>query len=180
MKKADRTREKLLTHARRMMWARGFSAVSLREVAQAASVDVALISRYFGGKRGLFEATLQDAFPQGHFDDLTPDTLVPAMTRLFVTAPRGGEDPSPIRMILMNSHDAEVSDLVLATQATHWDEPLSALLGDRRKAALFAAVIFGMSVVEKSLHLPGIAPVGSDTYEAQIRHMMEAALAFED
>jgi AcrR family transcriptional regulator len=179
MKKADRTREKLLTHARRLMWARGYGAVSLREVAQAAGVDVALVSRYFGGKYGLFEATLHDAFPTELLAGVTPDTLVDRMVTLFVEAPRDGEDPSAIRMILMNSHDDEVGDLVRATQDTHWAKPLSDLLDSPQNAALLAAVLFGLSVAEKSLHLKGIAPVGSPAYAAQLRHLMQAALDFK-
>lgn len=179
MKKADATREKLLTHARRMMWARGYAAVSLREVAQAAGVDVALVSRYFGGKRGLFEATLSEAFSPNLYDGMTPETLVDSMVALFIEAPRDGPDPSPIRMVLMNSHDEEVGDLVRATLTLNWEQPLSAMLGDARRAALFGAVIFGLSVVEKSLRLNGIATVGSPEYAAQLRHMMQAALDFD-
>ena len=179
MKKADATRERLLTHARRLMWARGYGAVSLREVAQAAGVDVALVSRYFGGKRGLFEATLEDSFPKDLFHGLTPETLVDQMVSLFVNTPRDAEDPSAIRMILMNSHDDEVGDLVRATQATHWEGPLTALLGSAEKAALFGAASFGLSVVEKSLHMRGIAPLDSPAYEAQLRQLMQAALDFE-
>lgn len=179
MKKADRTREKLLTQARRMMWARGYGAVSLREVAQAAGVDVALISRYFGGKYGLFEATLKDAFPTEFLAGVTPETLVDRMVTLFVEAPRGGEDPSPIRMILMNSHDDEVGDLVRETHETHWAAPLTTMLGSPQKAALFGAVAFGLSVTEKSLRMEGIAPVGTPEYAAQLRHLMQSALDFE-
>ncbi|MEM6901379.1 MAG: helix-turn-helix domain-containing protein, partial [Pseudomonadota bacterium] len=57
-----KTRDKLLLHARRQFWANGDSHVSLRQIASAAGVDVALISRHFGGKLGLFEATLDGAF----------------------------------------------------------------------------------------------------------------------
>ncbi|MGB3245829.1 MAG: helix-turn-helix domain-containing protein [Sulfitobacter sp.] len=179
MKKADATRERLLTHARRLMWARGYGAVSLREVAQAAGVDVALVSRYFGSKKGLFEATLQDAFAEETLHDMTPDDLVFAVVQIFVSAPRGGADPSSMRMIVMNADDEEVGDLVRAAQAEQLQTPLTQMLGSPARAALFMAACLGLSVAEKSLHLDGIAPVGSDTYEAQVRQMLEAALAFE-
>ena len=179
MKKADRTRERLLTQARRQMWARGYDAVTLREVAQEAGVDVALVSRYFGGKRGLFAATLAEAFPRDMLEDVTPDTLVERMITLFVEAPREGPDPSAIRMVLMNIHDAEVGALVRAALARQWEDPLTDLLGDSRRAALFGAVLFGLSVVEKSLRSPGIAPVGTPEYAAQLRHLMQAALDYE-
>jgi len=51
--------------------------------------------------------------------------------------------------------------------------------GDKTRAALFMAVTLGMSVAEKSMHLPGIAPHDTPEYAAQLRHMLEAALAFK-
>ena len=179
MKKADATREKLLTHARRLMWARGYGAVSLREVALAAGVDVTLVSRYFGGKRGLFEATLVDAFPVLLNGTFSEAELVDSVVEMFVTAPRGGLDPSVMRMVLMNAHDDEVGNLVRAAHEDQIQQTLEQALGSPERAALFMAAAYGMSVAEKSLHLDGIARVGTPKYEAQVRHMLEVALAFQ-
>lgn len=179
MRKADATRERLLTHARRHMWARGYGAVSLREIATAAGVDVALISRYFGGKKGLFEATLVDAFPNALADLPDEKTLLEAVIQMFVTAPRGGPDPSVMRMVVMNAHDEEVGAIVRATHAAQIQNDLERKLQSKERAALFMAATYGLSVAEKSLHLEGIAPAGSLAYEAQVRHMLEAALAFD-
>lgn len=180
MSKADATRDKLLTHARRLMWARGYGAVSLREVAQAAGVDVALVSRYFGGKKGLFEATLIDAFPTPVTGDFSQNELVERVVQMFVTAPRHGPDPSVMRMVLMNAHDDEIGNMVRAAHEDQIQETLSQALGSPARAALFMAAAYGLSVAEKSLHLDGIASVGTPDYEAQVRYMLEAALAYKD
>ncbi len=178
MSKADATRERLLTHARRQMWARGYGAVSLREVATAAGVDVALVSRYFGGKRGLFEATLAGAFPS-----LDPDTqdeadMLEYVVQMFVTAPRGGVDPSVMRMVVMNAQDEEVGAFVRAAHAEQIQNELAEMLQSPARAALFMAAAYGLSVAEKSLHLEGIAPVGTPEYEAQVRHLLQSALDY--
>lgn len=52
------SRAQILEVARRRFLAEGYQAVTLRSVAAEASVDVALISYYFGSKKGLFGAAL--------------------------------------------------------------------------------------------------------------------------
>jgi AcrR family transcriptional regulator len=51
-------RDQILGVARRRFLAEGYHAVTLRSVADEAGVDVALISYYFGSKKGLFGAAL--------------------------------------------------------------------------------------------------------------------------
>lgn len=55
-------KEKLLAAAVPLFAEKGFAAVSIREVAEAAGVNSALISYYFGGKSGLYEAVLNEQF----------------------------------------------------------------------------------------------------------------------
>ncbi len=58
----EKTRERLLEAARRLLQERGFSATSVRDIAALAGVDASLINRYFGSKEGLLtEITLADA-----------------------------------------------------------------------------------------------------------------------
>lgn len=178
MRKSDETREKLLIQARMLTWERGYSNVSLREIAQGAGVDVALISRYFGGKRGLFEATLEAAFGVEEMPTLTRETLVDFVVHVMTTTPREHDMPTMFQLILINAHDAEVG---AAVQAAHIDQVQSLLdeaIGDKAQAALFMAALLGMVVAEKSLHLQGIAPYDTDLYEAQLRHTLTAALEF--
>lgn len=52
------TRAEILEVARRRLLAEGYRTVSLRSIAAEAGVDVALISYFFGSKKGLFGATL--------------------------------------------------------------------------------------------------------------------------
>lgn len=49
------TRERILDAAERLFAQRGFHAVSVRDITQAAGVDVALVNYHFGGKQALFE-----------------------------------------------------------------------------------------------------------------------------
>ena len=178
MNKALATREKLLTEARQLLWTRGYSNVSLREITQGAGVDVALVSRYFGGKRGLFEATLEGAFD-------TPDVadaqeLMDRVATLYRDAPRDGTTPSVLQLLQSNANDPEVGDLVRQAQASGMQDKLDALLGSPARAALFMSVLLGFALAEKSLKLPGVAQPGTPAFDAQLRHLMESALAYEE
>lgn len=54
-----RGREQILDAARPLFLTDGYDRVSLRAIATRAGVDAALISYYFGSKRGLFAAVMQ-------------------------------------------------------------------------------------------------------------------------
>jgi AcrR family transcriptional regulator len=177
MNKALATRERLLTEARRLLWARGYSNVSLREIAQGAGVDVALISRYFGSKLGLFEATIKNAFDPPEAADIAD--MVEIIVNVFVYAPRDGEVPSVIQLMQMNATDPEVGEIVRRAQARDMQGTLDALIGDSARAALFMAVLLGYSAAEKSLKLDGIAQHNSPEYEAQLRHLLNSALSYQ-
>jgi len=172
------TREKLRLQAKRQFWTRGYSSVSVRQIAKAAGVDVALISRYFGGKRGIFEATIEDAFNVFDEPPRTEQDLIDLFVTMFKDAPRSDADPSAVRMLLMNAHDETVGTLVRQQYHDQFHAHLSHILVDQQRAALLMAVLFGFSVVEKSLHIEGIAPPKSPAYEAQLRYMIDAALTF--
>lgn len=176
MTKAEATRENLLTHARALLWRHGYSNVSLRQIAKAAGVDVALVSRYFGGKRGLFEATLEGAFdtPQAK----GPDALVDMVVALFVSHPRDAPGPTMLHLMQTNAQDEEVGALVRDAQQSGLQTMIETAVGTPQRAALFMAVVMGISIAEKTLHLRGIAPHDSAEYEAQLRHLLNAALDF--
>ncbi|MEV7216406.1 TetR family transcriptional regulator [Kitasatospora cineracea] len=58
-KDASRTRERILAAARREFARAGFAGTTVRAVAAAAEVSPNLITRYFGGKEGLFVAATE-------------------------------------------------------------------------------------------------------------------------
>ncbi len=176
MTTTETTRDKLLAEARRLFWSRGYANVSLRDIAGAAGVDAALVSRYFGSKQGLFDATLADAFD---FTDMLtgdPAQLIEFVVQLYVDAPRNTEDPSVVRMMLMNAHDDEIGERVREVVQKKMMSRLANILGDETRAALFVAALLGFAVAEKSLHLSGIAAPGTPEYESQLRSIMQVAL----
>lgn len=56
------SRGKLIEVATELFAQKGFYAVSIREIAQKAEVNSALISYHFGGKEGLYQSVLEEQF----------------------------------------------------------------------------------------------------------------------
>lgn len=54
--KSDKTRERILTVAERLFARHGFNGVSMRDLAAAAKVPLALVSYHFGPKKALYRA----------------------------------------------------------------------------------------------------------------------------
>ncbi|MEM8571124.1 MAG: helix-turn-helix domain-containing protein [Pseudomonadota bacterium] len=177
MTKAERTKAQLIEKAQFLFWSRGYSNVSLREITNLAGVDVALVSRYFGSKLGLFEATipLLPALDASQIADV--EDLVERVVDLFASGERGGDGPSPTAFILMNANDPEVGDLVRTAYKARWQVHLDALIGDKRRAADFSAAMLGMSIAEKALHLDGIADYRTSAYKDQLRSLLRKTIS---
>ncbi|MDQ0208138.1 forespore capture DNA-binding protein RefZ [Alkalicoccobacillus murimartini] len=66
---SEATKVKILTSATALFQRQGYDGTSVRDIAQDASVNIALVSYYFGGKKGLFES-LMIQFYEGYMQEL--------------------------------------------------------------------------------------------------------------
>jgi AcrR family transcriptional regulator len=143
------TRGDILEVARRRFLADGYRAVSLRSIAAEAGVDVALISYFFGSKRGLFGAVLGlMANP--------PELLAAALPGDLATLP----------------------ERVLRTVVSTWDDPErgahlrvmgAALLQEPELTRLFREVLEREIVGRVADHLGGAdAPYRAAAFSAQV------------
>jgi AcrR family transcriptional regulator len=57
--KSDRTRQRIMHAAEQLFAAKGFRAMTLREVTQAAGVNLAAVSYHFGSKRALIREVIR-------------------------------------------------------------------------------------------------------------------------
>ena len=92
---AAATRRRILEQARRQFARHSFAAVTVKSVADAAGVSPNLITRYFGGKDGLFLAATRVELPvENSFDgdrSALGSRLAASIVRRWFGAP--GEDP---------------------------------------------------------------------------------------
>lgn len=110
---ADATRADLLRAARRRFVVLGFERTTTRDIAADAGANVSLITRYFGSKRGLFEAVLNESA------ELIEDRG-PALGESMVEAFLDGLEPDawpefghqhPLVLLLRETGEEEVEEL---------------------------------------------------------------------
>lgn len=179
MNKTISTKEKLLTAARDLFWTRGYSNVSVRDITRAAGVDVALVSRYFGSKEGLFDATLAE-IPRWSVLDATPeDVLEQAVASFSHPVDPETERANPFTMLLANIIDPEAGDKIRRTLMACMLDPLAARFeGDDAKdrAAMLLAALFGMALMRKTFAVPALAEKSPEEIAELTRRLAEAAL----
>ncbi len=183
MSKSGSTKEKLLASARELFWTRGYSNVSVRDITGSAGVDAALVSRYFGGKQGLFEATLAEIPP---WDALTaePGELLKKAAESFAHPFDPETDVTNVfTMLLTNVIDPEMGGMIRELVQTKLADPLTGKIDGpeaRERAALLLAVLFGVALMRKNFRLEGLADKSPEQLQAEIIRLGRVALEIRD
>lgn len=183
MNEPNPTKEKLLSSARELFWTRGYSNVSVREIAKAAGVDAALVSRYFGSKEGLFEATLAEIPPWNALEAPREELLTAAVASFSHPFDPDRDQANPFTMLLANIIDPEMSGTVRQMVKEALAEPLAEKLGGpnaNTRAAMLLAALFGMALMRKNFQLESLSDKSVEEIEAQITQLATAALDYED
>lgn len=83
MVKSTDTRQAVLDAASRLFHMYGYNGTSVRAIATEAGINVALISYYFGGKKGLLEQLMEE-FLKGYLTEL--ESFLERQTEVSLTA----------------------------------------------------------------------------------------------
>jgi AcrR family transcriptional regulator len=171
------TRADILAAARGRFLADGYDAVTLRAIAGDAGVDVALLSYYFGSKKGLFGAAMAlGANPpellarelQGPLNSL-PERLVRTVLRAW-DAPETG--PSLRTFLDALVREAQVARGFAEMMEQEMLPSIAARLGDdadaTRRAALVTSQIGGLILTRYVLR---VEPVASMSHQELARRM---------
>ena len=172
------TRERILTTAREAFLTGGYQAVSLRTIAAAAEVDVALLSYHFGSKQGLFGAAM--ALPVNPADILRPalEGDLEGLPERVLRAMMGAwEDPvsgPPLRAVARAAaSEPQLNRLVREAVGATLIDLLAQRIGPV-KAAIFTAQIAGVIFARYLLRLE---PIASMTGEEVVTHLLPALRA---
>ena len=140
---AERTKRALLVAAIDLFSVHGYAEVGVRDIAAKAEINPALVTRYFGSKRGLFAAALDQVLPPDLFEQLDPAKLGEDLANAFTRDP--AEHARALPMLLLASGDAGAREIALNAFKQKIVEPLRKLLGDDGKAERHAVRIIAVA-----------------------------------
>lgn len=164
------TRAALLAAARALFSEAGYEHVGVRAIAARAGVNAALVNRYYGSKRGLFEAAVAESFTVG--DLLVGDraTLGERLARYLVGRRRAGLAGADLRydptlVVLRSAASPEAGPLLREALDRQVVRPLAAWLDGpdaEARAGLVVALLFGVAVSRDVLGVGALAVERAD------------------
>ncbi|MFJ7146987.1 TetR family transcriptional regulator [Streptomyces sp. NPDC100445] len=176
------TRRNILAVARRRFMQDGYRAVTMRSIAAEADVDLALLSYYFGSKRGLFGAALAlSANPAELLAQLlregARDTFPERVLQQVMAAWEEPESATALLAMLKGAvHDEAVTSLVKEALEGEIVARLAELVGGAnagKHAAAFSSVLAGLIITRYVLRLEPVASMSRDevirTFGPQLR-----------
>ncbi|MFG2563573.1 TetR family transcriptional regulator [Streptomyces sp. NPDC048496] len=178
------TRSQILAVARRRFLADGYQAVTMRQIAADAGVDLALVSYYFGSKKGLFGAAVTvsvnptDVIARAVDGDLA--TLPQRALRDLLALWDDPDTGAPLKAMFGSiSQDPALATLVRQMLERELISRLTARLGgvdSERRAAAFCTQIAGVVVTRYILRLEPVASMPSDEIVRTFSPALHAAL----
>ncbi|SNT50034.1 DNA-binding transcriptional regulator, AcrR family [Asanoa hainanensis] len=114
---AAATRRLLLEAARRRFARNGYAATTVRDIADEAGVNVALINRYFASKEGLFEACLRGVGTELG-DAVEGVDQVPRIIARQLSGQHTREHPNQLLLLLRSSGDTRAEEIRLGILRT--------------------------------------------------------------
>lgn len=181
---AEATRAEILAAARRRFVDESYENVGLRDIAKDAGIDVALVSRYFGSKEGLFREVLQhEEDHQDKFEIVLPPEEVPAYI-VSLMEQKGEHDDQEhvekILTILRSASSPAAAEIIRDTLHSDVLEPFAKLIGGKdaeTKASLVLSILMGTTVLRSVMAIDAMCNECPDRMRERLIRLFEAALA---
>jgi len=173
------TRQDLLDVARNRFARRGYAATTVRDIADEAQVNVALINRYFTSKEGLFRACLSFAATDMHEEPTAagPAEIAARLAHRLAGTPDDRRHLDALLLLIRSSGDERIDELrrdvlrslseKLATAGTD-----DALL----RAQIVLATAVGVSLLRAALDLQPLASASEDDLRGPLEDAIRALM----
>lgn len=147
---AQATRARILAAAMEHFARGSYEKVSLRDISSEAGVDVALISRYFGGKEGLFTEALKASIHPDRLKTWDHAKLPGELARSMAGGRHESEDAhASFQFLLRAATSPTTAPLLNVAVQERYLAPIADWLGGedaQPRARVFAAVMIGFLV----------------------------------
>lgn len=160
MSKSQRTREAILSAARHLFAKQGYEATTVREVAERAQIDPAMVMRYFGSKDGLFAeaASVKLALPSS--TDIDPADMGTAIAEHFLEIWEGEGSKQGMSVLLRSAASNSYAAAKMREAFLAQVMPFITAIGESdsapRRAGLVASQLLGLAMCRYVLKLPPV------------------------
>lgn len=181
---AAHTRQVLLDVARLRFIRDGYAATTVRDIADDAGVNVALINRYFTSKEGLFETCLTTAVTdiRDKFADLSLDGIAERIVTRITATSEDAELRNGLLMLLRTTGDERIDDMrrtVLEAVSRRLAEGAGDPEPDRAallRAQIVLATALGLTLLRTSLRIEPLASAGERELLGPVTDVINALL----
>lgn len=164
-RRSDTTKAAILNAAREHFAASGFQGATIRAIATSAGIDPAMVMRYFGDKKKLFEAASEIDLKLPDLTTLEPDAIGAALVEHFLKRWEGDEALMVLlRSAVTNTEAATRIQEIFAQQTLPTIKKLCKEPQEKiaLRASLVASQILGLALCRYVLKLPPMMTADSD------------------
>lgn len=180
MRKSDRTRAAIIDAARAMFAEHGYEGTTVRAVAERASIDPAMIIRYFGGKDGLFSLVSEVELGLPAIDPSAPAPIGEVLVRHFLDLWEGSGKDMGLVILLRAAATNEAAAERIRTIFREQVLPAAARLGDPALAEIRTGMVvsqlFGLALCRYILAIPPVAAMSQEDIVKFISPVVELHL----
>jgi len=177
MRKSDRTRAAILEAAGFLFAELGYEGATVRAIAERASIDPAMVIRYFESKEALFSRVSAVNLELPDVRDLPPSQAAERLTRHFLELWEGRKRDMGLVILLRAAVANEEAAARIRDIFRRQVIPALVGAGDpasaERRAGLIASQLFGLALCRLVLKMPGISEMTWDELVAHIAPVVE-------
>lgn len=178
---AQATRARILEAAVAWFARGGYENVSLRDISAEAGVDVALISRYFGGKEGLFIEALKASISADPLNSWGHADLPHELAASMAGSTRDGDEARhrSFQFLLRTATSPATAPLLSLALQDRYLAPIADWLGGedaQPRARVLAAVIIGF-LVERLIRGEALAGRDQEVFVAEATRLLSGLVA---
>jgi AcrR family transcriptional regulator len=160
LKKSDRTREAILSAARQLFAKHGYEVTTVRDVAERAHIDPAMVIRYFGSKDGLFAEAASVELELPSSANIDPVDMGRTMVEHFLEIWEGTGSKQGMAVLLRSAASNNYAAAKMREAFLAQVMPFITAIGDpasaSRRAGLVASQLLGLAVCRYVLKLPPV------------------------